>query len=89
MPIEGLSPADTLRETVPAGEPLIMTLPPRTNASYAPLRVPALSWLVDRSFVWRTRPEDTGMHTMTFTVTANSASADTLVVQVRVTDSTP
>ncbi len=79
------APADTLRETVTAGEDLILTLPPSNDAAYTIVRAPALSWLVDRSFFWRTRPDEAGTHTVTFRAASESASADTLVVRVTVT----
>lgn len=49
--------ADTLRHTVQAGETLIAALP---SPGYRCLNPPALSWLVDRSFMWRTLPQERG-----------------------------
>lgn len=56
------SGADTLRKSVSAGTPLIVALPDAADASYSIERAPALSWLIRRSFMWRTTPEDTGRH---------------------------
>ena len=55
--------ADTLRYDVRAGEPLIVALPARVRGDavrYVVDEAPALSWLVDRSFLWRTRPGERG-----------------------------
>ncbi|MEM1118070.1 MAG: hypothetical protein AAGJ11_16275 [Bacteroidota bacterium] len=49
--------ADTLRHTVQAGETLIAALP---APDYRAVNAPALSWLVDRSFMWRTLPQERG-----------------------------
>lgn len=57
------SRADTLRYTVRAGETLIVALPPRVagdEARYEIVKAPALSWLVDRSFMWRTLERERG-----------------------------
>jgi len=83
-------PADTLRRRVQAGQPLIMTLPAmlddRPVASYRFLRAPALSWLVDRSILWRTRSEDVGDHAMLVGVALADAPPDTLTILVTVTE---
>ncbi|MGB3543144.1 hypothetical protein [Rubrivirga sp.] len=55
--------ADTLRYTVRAGETLIVSLPARVAGSevqYEVVNAPALSWLVDRSFMWRTLERERG-----------------------------
>ena len=57
------SPSDTLRYSVRAGETLIVALPPRVGgreARYEVVQAPALSWLVDRSFMWRTLSQERG-----------------------------
>jgi len=83
-----LARGDTLRPTVRAGEPLILALPDtldaRPVAAYALVRAPALSWLVDRSFLWRTRPGDAGTHRLLFKVAFAEAPPETLVVRVKV-----
>ncbi|WP_457651282.1 hypothetical protein [Rhodocaloribacter sp.] len=80
--------ADTLRPTVRAGETLILALPDsldaRPVAAYAVVRAPALSWLVDRSFLWRTRPGDAGTHRFLFEAAFAEAPPETLVVRVNV-----
>lgn len=83
------APADTLRRTVSAGDPLILALPDTLDGQrvrrYAPVQIPALSWLVDRSFFWETRSQDTGRHELLFEATfSEEASPDTLVLTVRV-----
>ena len=55
--------ADTLRYSVRAGETLIVSLPARvagSEAQYVIEQAPALSWLVDRSFMWRTLERERG-----------------------------
>ncbi|MEM6327081.1 MAG: hypothetical protein AAF791_08185 [Bacteroidota bacterium] len=55
--------SDTLRYEVRAGETLIVALPTAHDGrevSYRLLEAPALSWLVDRSFMWRTTPNERG-----------------------------
>ena len=49
--------ADTLRHSVRAGETLIAALP---APDYRAVDPPALSWLVDRSFMWRTLAQERG-----------------------------
>lgn len=83
------APADTLRRTVSAGDPLILALPDTLDGQrvrqYAPVQIPALSWLVDRSFFWETRSQDAGRHELLFEATlSEEASPDTLVLTVRV-----
>lgn len=84
-----VAPADTIRGRVTAGEPLIMTLPAmlsdRPVAAYHPLRAPALSWLVGRSFFWRTRSEDAGTHTLLVRAAFDQSPPDTLTILVDVT----
>ncbi len=55
--------ADTLRYSVRAGETLIVALPSRMSGmavTYEVEEAPALSWLVDRSFMWRTLARERG-----------------------------
>jgi hypothetical protein len=58
----------------------------RPVASYRFLRAPALSWLVDRSILWRTRPEDVGEHALLVGVALADAPPDTLTILVTVTE---
>lgn len=86
------SPAlrDTLEHRVTAGDDLIVTLPGtlsnRSVTAYELVRAPALSWVVDRSLLWRTRPEDAGTHALLVEATFDDAPSDTLTVLVEVTD---
>lgn len=83
------APADTMRRRVTAGEPLIVTLPDalsnRPISAYRLLRAPALSWLVDRSLLWRTRPADIGSHVLLLRAGFETAPPDTLTIFVDVT----
>ncbi len=76
---------DTLRHTVRGGEVLIIDLPEELDGrpvdGYSLIHAPALSWLVDYSFMWRTLPEDAGMHDVL--IRADGPS-DTLVVSINV-----
>ena len=72
--------ADTLRASVRAGETLIVGLP--DGATYEVVRAPALSWLVDRSFMWRTLPAERGA--LPVVLRRRGAAADTLVLLVEV-----
>lgn len=80
---------DTLYQQVQAGEILIFALPDslagRPVAAYAVVRAPALSWLVDRSFFWRTLEQDDGRHALRLAATFADRTTDTLVVSVHVT----
>ena len=54
---------DTLRYSVRAGDPLIVALPAAEGGrevTYRLVDAPALSWLVDRSFMWRTTEQERG-----------------------------
>ena len=60
---EQASRADTLRYSVRAGETLIVSLPARAGGNEVTYEIdeaPALSWLVDRSFMWRTLARERG-----------------------------
>lgn len=79
--------ADTLHLQVRAGEPLLATLPARHQgqpASYRLVRGPALSWLVDRAFYWRTLPSESGAMPVLVRRVAPGVEPDTLVLMVRV-----
>ena len=80
--------ADTIRASIPAGETLILALPPEVGgaeASYEVLDAPALSWLVDRSFLWRTLERERGVLPVRFLRSAGGTRVDTLVVVVEIT----
>lgn len=80
--------ADTLRRTVTAGQTLIVNLPDslgdRPVQSYTIQQPPALSRLVERSWVWRTKPADAGRHLIHAEARFRSEPTDTLVVEVNV-----
>ncbi len=79
--------ADTIHAMVQAGETLILALPPtagRAEATYEVLEAPALSWLVDRSFMWRTLERERGTLPVRFLRRAEGAAPDTLVVLVEI-----
>ena len=77
---------DTLRRTVTAGQALIVNLPDslgeRPVRAYTILQPPALSRLVERSWVWRTKPSDAGRHLIRAEAAFRSEPTDTLVVEV-------
>lgn len=82
------SSADTLRYSVRAGETLIVALPPRAAGSevrYEVEQAPALSWLVDRSFLWRTLAQERGILPVRFRRFGSSGGGDTLVLLVEIT----
>ena len=80
--------AETLSYVIQAGEVLIVNLPEilgsyRVN-EYRIKRAPALSWLVQRSFFWRTLPKDVGKHELQFRALAGGRGVEDLVVIVEV-----
>lgn len=84
-PYAAAAAQDTLRYTVAAGRPLIVALPARFEggpASYELVEAPALSWLVDRSFLWSTQPGERGALPIKIRRTAPGAYPDTLVLVV-------
>lgn len=77
--------ADTLRAQVRAGETLIVALPAPAGAAEATYRAvdpPALSWLVDRSFMWRTLPAERGVLPITFERRGASPGEVVLLVEI-------
>ena len=52
--------------------------------SYQTLEAPALSWLVDRSFMWRTLERERGTLPVRFLQEAAGAEPDTLVLLVEI-----
>lgn len=79
--------ADTLRYSITAGEPLIVQLPSEVRGretSYRLLRGPALSWLVDRSFFWRTLRTENGMMHVLIEQRASGMDSNTLVLAIQV-----
>ncbi len=83
----GAVTSDTLSFQVRAGQPLLAALPGRHQgqpASYRVLEAPALSWLVDRAFYWRTLPSESGTMPILIRRVAPGVEPDTLVLMVRV-----
>ena len=78
------APTDTLRLSIPSGEPLVVALPGDPAWTFRTLRAPALSWLVGRSFYWRTMPGERGREYVLIERRYRSEPQDTLVVVVDV-----
>lgn len=79
--------ADTLRYQVRAGDALLVSLPPRVGGAevaYAVVQAPAMSWLVDRSFLWQTIPTERGLMAVVLSQTA--AAREDLVLLIEVTE---
>jgi hypothetical protein len=81
------APADTLRFTLTAGETLVVPLTP-SNATFRGVRLPALSFIADRSFGWRTLPGERGREYVIIErrtpAPGGGARTDTLVLVVDV-----
>lgn len=80
--------ADTLRYATPAGVPFIVGLPARVDgaeATYRPMELPALSWLVDRSFFWNVQPGESGTLPVRFERLVAGRGAEPLVLLVEIT----
>jgi hypothetical protein len=85
----GPSPAaDTLEYSVTAGDAFITDLPATLREqpveSYAIVDAPSMSWLVDRSFFWRTDQAEPGRHTVRLRATIADAPPDTLALLITV-----
>ncbi len=80
--------AETLSYVVQSGEVLIFNLPtsfgPRRMERYRLKQAPALSWLVDRSYFWRTLAKDVGEHTLIFEATTAGSTVEDIYVVVDV-----
>ena len=82
------SRADTLRYTVRAGETLIVALPASAAGSevtYEVVEAPALSWLVDRSFMWRTLARERGTLPVRLRRTGGGLAPEEVVLLVEIT----
>ncbi|MEZ4698846.1 MAG: hypothetical protein R2834_00840 [Rhodothermales bacterium] len=81
-------PAESLSFVVASGEVLIFNLPTSFGAqeidTYRLKRAPALSWLVERSYFWRTLAKDVGEHTIVFEGLAGGRVAEEVYVLVDV-----
>lgn len=71
--------ADTIRQTVIAGQTLIVALP---GPDYRALNPPALSWHVDRSFMWRTLAQERGTLAVRFAREDGDEVALVLLVEI-------
>lgn len=78
------APADTVRLAVASGDPLVTELPGDDAWTFRTLRAPALSWLVGRSFYWRTLPAERGREFVLIERRYRSEPQDTLVLVVDV-----
>lgn len=83
-PLAEAAPADTLRLSVRSGEPLVTALPGEPASTYRVLRAPALSWLVGRSFYWRTLPAERGREFVLIERRIRGEPQDTLVLVITV-----
>ncbi len=82
------APAETLSYMVESGQVLILNLPSSfgTTAveSYRIKQAPALSWLVERSYFWRTLAKDVGEHRISFEARSAGRPIEEVVVLVDV-----
>ena len=80
--------AETLSYIVQAGEVLIFNLPELLDGKkideYKIKRAPALSWLVKRSFFWRTLAKDVGEHEVLLNAMVNGSSVESVVVEIEI-----
>lgn len=80
--------AETLSYIVQAGDVLIFNLPEllggRKIEDYQIKEAPALSWLVKRSFFWRTLAKDVGKHEILLNARINGSAVENVVVEVEI-----
>lgn len=78
--------AETLSFVIQAGDVLIFNLPDmiegRSVDTYTLQKSPALSWIYERSFFWRTLPKDVGKHEILLSGSRNGVQTEELVIQV-------
>ncbi len=88
IPEDAKPKAETLSYVVQAGEVLIFNLPElldgRRISEYKIKRAPALSWLVTRSFFWRTLAKDVGKHEVLLSAMVNGSAVDSVVVEIEI-----
>ncbi len=77
-------PADTLRLSVRSGEPLVTLIPGGDDDTFRMLRAPALSWLVGRSFYWKTLADERGREFVLIERRVRGEVRDTLVLVIDV-----
>ena len=80
--------AETLSYIVQAGEVLIFNLPELLGGQkieeYSIKKAPALSWLVKRSFFWRTLAKDVGKHEVLLNALVSGSAVESVVVEVEI-----
>ncbi len=80
--------AETLSYIIQAGEVLIFNLPELLGGQkieeYSIKKSPALSWLVKRSFFWRTLAKDVGKHEVLLNALVNGSAVESVVVEVEI-----
>ena len=73
-------------DTVKAGQVYITNLPDSLSGTrvdrYQGIELPAFSWLLDRSFFWRTSIQDKGNHELWFRAFLSDESVDSVAVNV-------
>ena len=73
-------------DTVSAGEAYITNLPDslgeRAVKRYRGIALPARSWLVNRTFFWKTTVADRGLHWLWFRAVLSDGATDSLAVEV-------
>ena len=78
--------AETLSFVIQAGEVLIFNLPESIEGRqvdfYQIRSSPALSWIHERSFFWRTLAKDVGKHEILLSGVRNGVSTEELIIQV-------
>ena len=79
-------PAETLSFIIQAGDVLIFNLPEsiegRQVDTYTIRDSPALSWIHERSFFWRTLAKDVGKHEILLSGVRNGVNTEELIIQV-------
>ena len=82
-----VAPPDTLTYTARAGQPFLVSLPARVDgreASYRTVEVPALSWLVDRSFFWNVLAGERGTLAIRFERRVGDGAPEPFVLLVEI-----
>ena len=86
--IENFPSPDTIRSSIPAGTPLVRSLPGEVNGArvtrYGILEGPALSGVAGRSFTWITRGTSPGTYDIRLLASHPDAAPDTLVMQIEI-----
>ena len=81
-------PAETLSYVVQAGDVLILNLPKSLGTlevgSYETRHAPAMSWLVDHAFFWKTLGKDIGLHYIVFDAIIDEIPLDQVIIEVEI-----